>query len=61
MITYEPVMTASGFDYAVTNSGGMKTSGVELSVNARIINKKNFSWDAGINAAKTVPPLQNFL
>ncbi|MFN8253882.1 MAG: SusC/RagA family TonB-linked outer membrane protein [Ferruginibacter sp.] len=52
MITYEPVMTASGFDYAVTNSGGMKTSGVELSVNARIINKKNFSWDAGINAAK---------
>lgn len=52
MIVYEPVATASGFDYAITNSGGMKTSGMELSVNARIISKKNFSWDAGFNAGK---------
>ncbi len=52
MIVYEPQPTASGFDYAVTNSGGMKTSGMELSVNARIINKKDFSWDAGFTAGK---------
>ena len=52
MITYEPMPTASGFDYAITNSGGLKTSGLELSVNGRIINTKNFTWDAGFNAAK---------
>ena len=44
--------TASGFDYVITNSGALKTTGVELSVTARIINKKNFNWDAGFNITK---------
>lgn len=52
LITYEPLPTASGFDYAVTNSGGLKTNGIELTLAARIINKKDFSWDAGFNIAK---------
>jgi len=52
MIIYEPAPTASGFDYVVSNSGGLKTNGYELSGTARIINKTNFNWDAGFNIGK---------
>jgi TonB-linked SusC/RagA family outer membrane protein len=48
MITYEPVNTATGFKYAITNNGSMKTSGVELAVNGRLINKE-LKWDIGLN------------
>jgi TonB-linked SusC/RagA family outer membrane protein len=47
MITYEPVNTATGFKYAVTNNGGMKTSGVELAINGRLINSA-LKWDIGL-------------
>ncbi len=49
MIVYEPLATITGFDNVVTNSGAMKTSGVELSLNARVLNSKSFKWDLGIN------------
>lgn len=52
LITYEPAPTASGFDYVITNSGGLKTTGVELSVSGRIINQQSFNWDAGFNIGK---------
>jgi TonB-linked SusC/RagA family outer membrane protein len=51
MITYEPLLTSSGFDYAITNNGGMRTSGIELSVNSRIL-KGNVTWDLGFNVAR---------
>ncbi len=52
MIVYEPTPTASGFDYVVSNSGGLKTKGMEVNVSARILNKKNYSWDAGFSIGK---------
>jgi TonB-linked SusC/RagA family outer membrane protein len=52
LITYEAAPTASGFDYVVTNSGGLKTKGLELTLNARVINKPHFTWDAGFNFGK---------
>jgi TonB-linked SusC/RagA family outer membrane protein len=52
LITYEPAPTASGFDYVVTNSGGLKTNGYEVSVNSRIVDAKHFNWDAGFNIGK---------
>lgn len=48
MVLYEALPAATGFDYAVTNNGAMKTSGLELSVNARIINKSKLKWDVGV-------------
>lgn len=54
LIVYEPAPTASGFDYVVTNSGALKNSGVEFTASARVINKKNFNWDAGFNIAHYV-------
>jgi TonB-linked SusC/RagA family outer membrane protein len=52
LIVYEQLPTASGFDYAVTNSGALKTSGLEVSVTSRLINCKNFNWDAGFNLGR---------
>jgi len=52
LIVYEQAPTASGFDYVVSNSGGLKTTGLEASLLYRILNKKNYSWDAGINIGK---------
>jgi TonB-linked SusC/RagA family outer membrane protein len=49
MIIYTPVAAATGMNYSVTNSGSMTTSGVEASLNARILNKSSFKWDLGIN------------
>ncbi len=48
MIAYEPAPVASGFSYAISNSAGMTTKGIEASVNARIINKSSFKWDIGL-------------
>ncbi|MBS1563346.1 MAG: SusC/RagA family TonB-linked outer membrane protein [Bacteroidetes bacterium] len=52
MIVYQPLGAASGFDYTATNSGGMRTSGWELSATARIINHAGLKWDLGFNIAR---------
>lgn len=49
MLIYEPVEAISGFDFAVTNSGGMRTNGLDLGINGRIVNTADWKWDAGIN------------
>jgi TonB-linked SusC/RagA family outer membrane protein len=52
LIVYEPTPTASGFDYVVSNSGNLKTTGFEVALTARILNKANYSWDAGVNVGR---------
>jgi TonB-linked SusC/RagA family outer membrane protein len=51
MIVYQPAASTSGMDYTITNSGAMKTTGWEASVNARLINQKSLKWDVGFNIA----------
>lgn len=48
MITYEPVASVTGFQYALTNNSGMKTHGISLGVTGRVINSK-LTWDLGVN------------
>lgn len=50
MLVYETLPSTTGFNTVLTNSGAMQTRGMDLQLNARIINSKNFKWDAGINA-----------
>lgn len=52
MILYEPGPTISGQDYIITNSGGMKTTGIEANVNTIIINKQQLKWQLGFNISK---------
>ncbi len=51
MIIYESIPVQTGFDYMVTNSGTMKTTGAELSLNARIISSPDLTFDLGLNLA----------
>lgn len=53
MLIYQPAITASGFSYAVNNSGTMRNNGIELAVNGRLINKAALKWDMGLNIAAT--------
>jgi TonB-linked SusC/RagA family outer membrane protein len=39
----------SGYSQTIENIGEMTNNGVELTVNARIIDKKDFKWDASFN------------
>ena len=48
MIAYENAPTASGFEYVITNSAKMKTSGMDFSLSGRILNSKNWKWDVGV-------------
>jgi TonB-linked SusC/RagA family outer membrane protein len=52
MIVYETVGNASGFDYAVSNSGTMRTLGADLSLNARVFKSADFTFDLGLNVSR---------
>jgi len=52
MLVYEAAPPASGADFTISNSGAMSTSGVEATINARIINKV-IKWDIGVTAARS--------
>lgn len=49
MLVYEDLPTATGFGSSLTNKGSMNTSGMELTVNARVINQPSLKWDLGFN------------
>jgi hypothetical protein len=51
MLVYEKVLSASGFDNVLTNSGAMRNTGFEAMVNARAINKTSLKWDLGFTYA----------
>jgi hypothetical protein len=48
-IILAPVPSSSGFQFAYTNSGKNSNKGIELVVNARPIETRDFSWDATVN------------
>lgn len=43
------VPVSTGFDAVTLNAGSIRNAGVEVSLNASIIQTKNFSWDARLN------------
>ena len=51
MLVYESLAAATGFKSVLTNGGSMKNTGVELSVNARIVNTSSLKWDLGFNVS----------
>ena len=48
MLTYEALPVATGYEFAITNGGAMKTKGIEYSISGRLINKKQLKWDMGV-------------
>lgn len=51
MIVYQTANIISGFDKVISNSASMRTLGAELSLNARIINTTDFTFDLGVNVS----------
>jgi len=48
MLVYEPLEVLSGLSFAVTNSGAMRTQGLDLGINGRLVNTSVWKWDVGI-------------
>jgi len=62
MLVNEALFTVAGITNAFTNTGSMKTTGAELSLTGRIINRPQLKWDLGFTAAhykSTVTGLPN--
>ncbi|MFV5690449.1 SusC/RagA family TonB-linked outer membrane protein [Flavobacterium sp. LT1R49] len=59
MIIYETVSNASGFDYAVSNSGAMRTLGAELALKARVVNSADFTFDFDLNLSRYKNEIQS--
>ncbi|KAA6316101.1 TonB-dependent receptor SusC, partial [termite gut metagenome] len=51
MITNSPVSPISGFSTYISNGGEMKNTGIDFSVNARLINTTSWKWDVGANVS----------
>lgn len=52
MLVMSNAPTTSGLNYLLTNEGAMSTSGVDATLNVKLISKANFSWDLGATIAK---------
>ncbi len=44
--------TTSGYDYRLINAGEIQNQGVEIALNARPLQIKDFAWDLGVNFSK---------
>lgn len=44
--------SASGYGYRLINAGEIQNKGIEIALNARIVQYKDFSWDGGLNFSK---------
>jgi iron complex outermembrane receptor protein len=45
------IATSSGADQLTINTGALRNRGIEFIINAKVISKKNFTWDVAINGA----------
>lgn len=45
--------SASGYPNRLVNAGKIQNKGIELAVNGRVLQVKDFAWDAGINSQRT--------
>jgi TonB-linked SusC/RagA family outer membrane protein len=52
MLVFDTLGTITGFNTILTNDGSMKNTGVELTLNGRIINTADLKWDMGINVSR---------
>ena len=44
--------STSGYNYRLINAGEIQNKGIELALNGRVLQMKDFAWDAGLNFSK---------
>ena len=46
--------STSGYSYRLVNAGEIQNKGIEIALNGRALQIKDFAWDAGVNFSKNV-------
>ena len=46
--------STSGYNYSLINAGEIENKGIEIALNGRVLQIKDFAWDAGVNFSKNV-------
>ena len=44
--------STSGYSYRLVNAGKIENKGIEIALNGRVLQVKDFAWDAGLNFSK---------
>ncbi|HRZ97525.1 MAG TPA: SusC/RagA family TonB-linked outer membrane protein [Paludibacter sp.] len=51
LISVKDLSTISGFGFAIMNDGSLQNNGIDVNINGRIIDNKDFKWDAALNVS----------
>ena len=46
--------STSGYNYSLVNAGEIQNKGIEVALNGRVLQYKDFAWDAGVNFSKNI-------
>lgn len=53
--------TTSGYSYRLINAGEIENKGVEVALNGRVLQIKDFAWDAGVNFSKNINKVKSLV
>ena len=52
---------AAGYTHRLINAGEIQNKGIEVAVNGRVLQIKDFAWDAGLNFSKNVNKVKSLV
>lgn len=53
--------TTSGYAYRLINAGQIQNKGIEIALNGRVLQIKDFAWDAGVNFSKNTNKVKSLV
>ena len=53
--------STSGYNYRLVNAGEIQNKGIEIALNGRVFQYKDFAWDAGVNFSKNVNEVKSLV
>ncbi len=53
--------STSGYNYRLVNAGEIENKGIEVALNGRVFQYKDFAWDAGVNFSKNVNKVKSLV
>ena len=53
--------STSGYNYRLVNAGEIQNKGIEIALNGRVFQYKDFAWDAGVNFSKNINEVKSLV
>ena len=53
--------STSGYNYHLINAGEIENKGIEIALNGRVFQYKDFAWDAGVNFSKNINKVKSLV